>query len=205
MKYKGTGTKSVKEGEDEADTMVVDVSCDSTFMQEVMPKVGKAIREAYHWVPQTTPIYLFLDNADGHGTDEVVEAYKKSLEQEFNVICYHQRPRSPATNMLDLGVWMALQNVVEKMHFRQRKEVGALARTVESAWDNLKKVKLENVWGRWKNVLNLIIEANGGDDLIESKRGKLYLEPPAEAECLDNHVEEEQTEADEIAASETEG
>ena len=41
---------------------------------------------------------------------------KQMLEKDWNVICIHKRPHSPATNMLDLGVWMALQSVVEKLH-----------------------------------------------------------------------------------------
>ena len=64
------------------------------------------------------PIYLYMDNAGGHGKKHVVEKYVATLKDDYNVIIRHQRPRSPATNMLDLGVWMALQNVVEKLHFR---------------------------------------------------------------------------------------
>ena len=198
-RYNGTGSAEVKDGDVEADTRVVDVSCDSTFMKEIMPRVGQAIRAAYHWVPLTEKIYLYLDNAGGHGTNEVVDAYVKLLASpKYNVICVHQRPRSPATNMLDLGVWMALQNVVEKMHFKKRKEVEALAKTVTEAWDKLEEIKLENVWNRWKMVLDLIIEDEGGDAKVESKRGKLYREPSHEAEVLDVD-DEEPTEADLIA------
>ena len=41
---------------------------------------------------------------------------------------------------------------------------------------------------RWKLVLNLIIEDNGGDQLIEAKRGKLYQEPSPEVEDLDEET-----------------
>jgi len=92
-----------KAGED-ADAREVDVSCDSDFMADIMPEVGAAIRAAYHWVSIDTPIFLYLDNAGGHGTKEVVDAYVKALKDDYNVECVHQRPRSPATNMLDLGV-----------------------------------------------------------------------------------------------------
>ena len=100
VKYKG------KKAGQEGDKREVDISCDSTFMKEVMPEVGKAIREAYHWVLPQIPIFLYLDNAGGHGTQEVVDAYIKALEVDNNVMCVHQRPCSPATNILDLGVWM---------------------------------------------------------------------------------------------------
>ena len=99
------------------DERELDVSCDSKFMKIVMPEVGKVIRQKYHWVSLDIPVFLFLDNAGGHGTDEVVARYVADLKREFNVICVHQRSRSLATTMLDLGVWMALQSVVEKLHF----------------------------------------------------------------------------------------
>ena len=38
------------------DKREVDVTCDSQFMTSTMPKVGQAIRDAYEWVPPTTPI-----------------------------------------------------------------------------------------------------------------------------------------------------
>ena len=85
-----------------------DVSCDSTYMARVMPEVGKKIREAYHWVPDDVPIFLYLDNAGGHGTQEVVDKYVRDLKRVHNVICVHQRPCSPATIMLDLCAWMAI-------------------------------------------------------------------------------------------------
>jgi len=44
VKYKG------KKADQEGDKREVDVSCDSTFMKEVMPGVGKAIHAAYQWV-----------------------------------------------------------------------------------------------------------------------------------------------------------
>lgn len=183
LKVRYIGRRNGNEGE----KRMTDVNCDSLFMLETMPEVGKAIREAYHWVPLETPIYLFLDNAGGHGTDEAVTKYVNDLYEEHNIICKHQRPRSPATNMLDLGVWMALQNIVEKMHFRQRKEVNALARTVEEAWENaLEPIKLTNVYNRWKMVLGLILEDNGGDKYVEAKRGKLFRAPPNEEEDFGN-------------------
>ena len=126
---------------------------------------------------------------------------------DYNVIIRHQRPRSPATNMLDLGVWMALQNVVEKLHFRKRTEVEALCRTVEAAWKILEPIKLENVYARWLKVLDLIIEDDGGDRLVESKRGKLYREPPNKFESLDDDAagEEEEDPTDKELIAEMDG
>lgn len=175
---------------EKGDEREVDITCESDFMKKVMPEVGEAIREAYHWVEKDTPIFLYLDNAGGHGTDETVDEYVGMLAEKHNVICVHQRPRSPATNMLDLGVWMAVQHVVESLHFHRRKEIKALAETVEEAWHSFEPIKLENVYKRWKKVLSLIIEDEGGDRLVESKRGKLFSAPTVDAECfLDDIVD----------------
>lgn len=187
-------------GEETGDKREIDGSCDSDYMSEVMPRVGKVIRDAYHFVDDDTPIYLFLDNAGGHGTKDIVDMYARKLKDDWNVICVHQRLRSPVTNMLDLGVWMAFQNVVERLHFRHQIELQALARTVTRLWDELDPVKLTNVYNRWKLVLDLIIEDEGGDRLIESRRGKLYGAPSDEAEVLDMLVGEAQAEEEAIAA-----
>ena len=118
------------------------------------------------------------------------------------MICVHQRPRSPESNMLDLGVWMAFQNVVEKQHVGSLKEANCLARTVDRAWEDLEPVKLENVWNRWRLVLDLIIEDDGGNQLVESKRGKLFRAPPDEAEVIEDVVNEEDTDGDSLDAAE---
>ena len=61
------------------------------------------------------------------------------------------------------------------------------------------------VYRRWKIVLDLIIEDDGGNRKVETKRGKLFRAPSDEAEILDEDEEEEElTEAQEIAVSEME-
>ena len=195
-------------------------NCDSDYMKSVMPKVEKvrtqnllnvtsparlivasffqAIREAYHFVDTATPIFLYLDNAGGHGTDNCVTEYVKMLEEDYNVICIHQRPRSPATNMLDLGVWMAFQNVVEKIHAGKVRERDTLARTVKEAWRKMEPVKLTNVWHCWRLVLDLIIEDNGGNRKVESKRGKLFRAPPDHDKCINEEVRADATPTDAV-------
>ena len=43
----------------------------------------------------------------------------------------------------------------------------------------------------------MIIEDNGGDRFVESKRGKLYNEPPNEIESLDDDAADEEDPTDE--------
>lgn len=174
---------------EKGDDLEKDISCDSKFMTKVMPMVGQAIRRAYSWVPDEEVIYMYLDNAGGHGTKAVVDAYVKALADDYNVVCIHQRPRSPSTNMLDLGAWMALQSIVEKHHFKQRREVNALWRTVEKGWESLEPIKLTNIWNRWRLVLNLIIEDEGGNRLVDARRGKLFKLPSENDEELNVEAE----------------
>jgi len=91
-----------------------DISCGSTFMTEIVPKIGNAIRDTYYWVLPGATIYLYLDNDGGHGTNEVVDTCVKVVKDNYNIECIHQRHCLPATNMQDLGVWMAFQCVIEK-------------------------------------------------------------------------------------------
>jgi len=81
---------------------------------------------------------------------------------------------------------MYFQCVIEKEHFRLRKELTALCRTVDQAWDKLEAIKLENVYNRWKMVLDLIIEDGGSNIKVESKCGKLYCEPSNKADNLED-------------------
>eukprot|EP00957_Ditylum_brightwellii_P026231 1984162-Ditylum_brightwellii.AAC.1 len=85
-------------------------------MRVVIGEVGMALHEKYYWVPESKTIYLYMDNAGGHGTDETVDWCVKLLKDKYNVKNIHKILRSPETNILDLGIWMAIQSVVERFH-----------------------------------------------------------------------------------------
>lgn len=87
--------------------------------------------------------------------------------------------------MLDLGIWMALQSMVEMINHNQKQELNTLCNTVMKAWDELEMVKLSNVYERQKLILDLILKGNDSDKFIEAERGKLFKEPSREAEDLD--------------------
>ena len=82
------------------DAREVDCSCDSAFMERVMDKVGQSIRAEHDklGVSREIPIFLFMDNAGGHGTKEAIEEYAFLLKEKHNVVCTFQCPRFPATN-----------------------------------------------------------------------------------------------------------
>ena len=162
----------------------IERTCDSSFMDEVMPEIGAVMRKAYHFVPKTTPLYLFLDNAGGHGTKECVGNYTDMLKDEYNIILKHQQPRSPETNMLDLGAWNSFQSFVEKLHYRKRSDADALSRTIVAAWKTYfsEKVFLK-IYSRWQKVLQLIIDDDGGNALVDGRKRELTVPlifPPAD-------------------------
>ena len=75
---------------------------------------------------------------------------------------------------------------------------------MEKAWEQFKEVKLTNIWEQWRLFLDLIIEDEGGDRLVESRRGKLFRAPTDEVEDMVTELavaaEEGESEADAIAA-----
>ena len=151
-----------------------DVTCDSAFMLETMPNIAQTIRDKFHWIPATEKVYLVMDNAGGHGSDEAKETYVNLLKEK-NIEVIWQVPRSPETNMLDLGVWMSIQSVVQRVHFNRRCHHDALARSVEDAWSShLNEGAFLRVYKRIRVVLRCILDDDGGNHLVEKKRGKLF-------------------------------
>ena len=94
------------------DTIEVDCNCDSAYMMDAMDRVGASIRSSYHWIPPVDCCYLVMDNAGGHGSDDAIEKYVRMLKEKYNIKTIFQVPRSPYTNVLDLGVWCSLQSRV---------------------------------------------------------------------------------------------
>jgi hypothetical protein len=82
-----------------AGTMVEhEVTCNSAFMLHHVPLIAAEMREKMPWVPPTEPIYLVMDNAGGHGTQEAIEEYTRRALVEFNVVIIRQSARSPEVN-----------------------------------------------------------------------------------------------------------
>ena len=155
------------------DSHEVDCSCDSKYMLSAMDRIGKAIRNAYHWVSRDQSCYIVMDNAGGHGTKEAINEYTHHLHNEYNIKIIWQIPRSPYTNVLDLGVWMSIQARVERRHFLKRCTTQALHNSVMDVWNtnDLDQVMV-NVFDKLKVVFCNILRSNGGNDLVEEYRGK---------------------------------
>ena len=137
-----------------------------------MDRVGKAIRDAYHWVEREQKCFLVMDNAGGHGTKAAIQQYEMHLRKEYNIHIIWQVPRLPYTNVLDLGIWMSLQAQVEREHYLKRCTVDELVHSIETIWrsSDLNNV-MTNVFNKLRVVFCNILKANGGNDLVEDNRG----------------------------------
>ena len=173
------------------DKVAKDCSCDSKWMLETVNEVGKAIRDAHHWVkwdPQNIQesdvTCLMMDNAGGHGSNEAVEKCTEDLKNKCKIEIIQQVPRSPETNVLDLGIWMSLQSAVEKEHRGQKNDASALDKTVMKVWANVaSKEAFLNVFGKLPVIYNNIKRSRGGNNLVETRRGKAGLAKIAEEEA----------------------
>ena len=98
------------------------------------------------------------------------QEYTEILKEEYNIIVEWQPPNSPELNLLDLGVWMALQSVVKKEHRGKLVNKDVLADTVYKAFGSMDEAVLRNVYCCWITVLDLVIQGEGSNDLVEQNR-----------------------------------
>ncbi len=122
-----------------------------------MNSIGRQMRERMPWIPREQQMFLFLDNAGGYGTREAIQQHTHDLLVNHNISLIHQAPRSPKTNILDLGLLMSLQAAVEKKHHNRRGTTEVLALSVQEAWLNLPASTLNKVFDRIPRVLKLIV------------------------------------------------
>mgnify|MGYP000882679860 CR=1 FL=1 len=97
--------------------------------------------------------------------------YTNKLLEDNNIQIIQQSPCSPEVNALDLGVWMSVQSHVEKIHRTRTRDPDALAATVHNAWDQLPPSIITKIFNRIPIVLQIILETNGDNDLVETRRG----------------------------------
>jgi hypothetical protein len=58
-----------------------EITCNSTFMLHHIPLIVAKIQEKMLWLLPTEPIYLVMDNAGGHETQEAIQEYtRRALE-----------------------------------------------------------------------------------------------------------------------------
>ena len=87
---------------------------------------------------------------------------------------------------------MSLQAAVERQHYLKRCNAGALVNSVMTTWrDGSLDHSIGKVFQRIKPVLCNIMEANGGNDFVEMKRGKKHENIKLEDVIVQMQKEEE--------------
>ena len=75
--------------------------------------------------------------------------------------------------MLDLGVWMGVQLLVESIHRGKVMQSDELSKSVHQAFSTISDKILTNVYKCWKLALYLIQSGKGTNELVEEHCGKL--------------------------------
>ena len=66
---------------------------------------------------------------------------------------------------------LTVQSKVEKYHSRKVKKHDSFSQSVNNAWRDVEEHKLTKLCERFLKVLDLIIQDQGGNNLLESNRG----------------------------------
>ena len=160
------------------DTLLKDTNVDGAYMAKVLEeKIGPAIRSAYRAAGATMsdPIYCQLDNAGGHGSDEVINAYTQMMKDKFNIILLFQSPSSPDFNALDRGVWMCAQAAAAKLARDKRRDLSALHECVMTAWQGMDHNAITNICDSVVRACQEAVACGGGNERSERMRSKLKL------------------------------
>ena len=78
------------------------VNYDSQFMIEIVHEIGCSICKAYPFLLHSKPIFLFMENAGGHGKKNIKEQYVKILKDVYNIKEW-KVPNSPEIDILHFG------------------------------------------------------------------------------------------------------
>jgi hypothetical protein len=54
-----------------------EITCNSAFMLENLPLIATETHLKLHWISPKESLYLVIDNARGHGTQEAIEKYTR--------------------------------------------------------------------------------------------------------------------------------
>jgi len=151
---------------EKGDTYEKDTTMDSDKFVEVMSTmVFPAIRQTMRWAKSVT---VQVDNAPAHtGKNAIARLNQKAAQgggkPKILVVC--QPPQSPDTNTNDLGFFHALQVRVEKQRGCANPfDKDALARRIQSAWDEFPQNQLTKLFNTKSNVLKKIAEHHGGNN-----------------------------------------
>ena len=143
------------------------------YCEVLISKLLPAIVEKW---PQTDrlsrKIWIQQDGAKSHISTDDDEFTEALHDQEINVGLYTQAANSPDVNLLDLGFFQAIQSFND-MAPKNEEE---LIQSVQAAYTNYPRKRLNRMWLTLHSVFNQIILCNGDNDYNIKHLSKEKLE-----------------------------
>ena len=111
-------------------------------------------------------IYLIMDNAKIHGTNEAMLYFTDYMSDNHNIVVGTKYYKPPKTNSIDLGSWTTVQSKVKKYHRHNTKQQDARSRSINREWFNMEEHKITKIWTQYLKVLYITIQHQGGNGLV---------------------------------------
>jgi DNA-binding transcriptional regulator YhcF (GntR family) len=148
------------------------------YKEMLKEKVIQSIIEkwpAAEWSDDSVVIKIQQDGAGGHckEDDEEIAEYIQSIHLEDKVKLYTQPANSPDLNILDLGLFNAIQAAYYRTSPRNQVQ---LIEMVEKTYKEFSLKTINRVWLSLMCCFNEIIEMNGDNDYKVPHMGKARLE-----------------------------
>lgn len=146
------------------------------YLSLVVDKILPAIAERCpQQMKRNNRIIIQHDNAPPHQrvTSETVEFVAKCQELGLDVKIREQPPNSPDLNILDLGIFRALQS---KQFRKSPTNLMQLIQQTKETYEEYEASKLDDAWYTLQCVMNEIVDADGGNDFKIPHVGKRKLE-----------------------------
>ena len=131
------------------------------YCELLISKLLPAIVEKWPWTDRLSrKIWIQHDGAKSHiNTDD--NEFKEALQdQELNAGLYTQAANSPDVNLLDLGFFQAIQSFNDAAPKNEEE----LIQSVQDAYMNNPRKRLNRMWLTLQSVFKQIILCNGDND-----------------------------------------
>ena len=143
------------------------------YRELLISKLLPAIVEKWPWTDRLSrKIWIQQDGAKSHiNTDD--EEFREAIQdQELNAGLYTQAANSPDVNLLDLGFFRAIQSFNDAAPKNEEE----LIQSVQHAYTNYPRKRLNRTWLTLQSVFNQIILCNGDNDYDIEHLSKEKLE-----------------------------
>ena len=159
-------------------------------MKALVEKVIPAIKQKWPKGAKSLPIKIQQDNAKPHCSPDCPSVAKACMSDQWNISLTCQPPNSPDCNVLDLGFFAAIQSLQQR---EAATTIEELIASVVRAFDDMAWQSLDKVFLSLRNVLECIMNNNGGNSFKLPHKGKDALRRqgnlPQSVECSMESIE----------------